>query len=123
MRFQSPVLGLLSTCVYFAATATIASAATIAVPAGGNLQVALDAAKPGDVITLAPGASYVGNFVLRNKGAISDYITVRSAAPDSSLPGPGMRMTPAYAAQLPKIRSANSMSAIQTATAANHLAL
>ena len=29
-------------------------------------------------------------------------------------------MTPAYAAQLPKIRSANSMSALQTATAANH---
>jgi len=120
MRFQSPARGLLSTCVYLAATATIASAATIAVPAGGNLQAALDAAKPGDVITLEPGATYVGNFVLRNKGAISDYITVRSAAPDSSLPGPGMRMTPAYAAQLPKIRSANSMSAIQTATAANH---
>ena len=59
MRFQSPFLGLLSTCVCLA-TATIASAATIAVPAGGNLQAPLDAAKPGDVITLEPGASYVG---------------------------------------------------------------
>ena len=120
MRFQSPFLRLLSTCAYLAATATIAGAATIAVPAGGNLQAALDAAQPGDVITLEPGATYVGNFVLRNKGAINDYITVRSAAPDAALPGPGMRMTPAYAAQLPKIRSSNSMSAMQTATAANH---
>ena len=33
---------------------------------------------------------------------------------------PGMRMTPAYAALLPKIKSSNSMSALQTATAANH---
>ena len=120
MRFQSRFWRLLSTCVYLAATATIASAATIAVPAGGNLQAALDAAKPGDVITLAPGATFVGNFVLRNKGAITDYITVRSAAPDASLPGPGMRMTPAYAAQLPKIRSSNSMSAMQTAAGTNH---
>jgi hypothetical protein len=120
MRFETPLVGLASTCAYLLASATIASAATIAVPAGGNLQAALDAAKPGDVITLEPGASYVGNFVLRNKGVLSDYITIRSAAPDSSLPAPGVRMTPAYAAQLPKIRSANSMSAIQTATAANH---
>ncbi len=38
----------------------------------------------GDVITLAPGATYVGNFVLPNKGAIDDYITIRSAAPDDA---------------------------------------
>jgi hypothetical protein len=102
------------------ASAAVANAATIAVPAGGNLQAALNAAQAGDVIALAPGATYIGNFVLPNKGAITDFITLRSAAPDSALPPPGIRMTPAYAAMLPKIRSSNSMSALRTATAANH---
>ncbi|WP_284352799.1 ricin-type beta-trefoil lectin domain protein, partial [Roseisolibacter agri] len=41
----------------------------IAVPAGGDLQAALDAAQPGDVITLANGATYAGNFVLPSKPA------------------------------------------------------
>src|SRR4051794_20411896 len=95
-------------------------AATITVPAGGSLQAALNAAQPGDVITLQPGATYTGNFVLPNKGDIKDYIVVRSAAPDSALPAPGMRMTPAYSAQLPKIRSSNTASALKTAASTNH---
>ena len=102
MRFRTPPWGLVSVCVVPACDGVLASAATIAVPAGGDLQAALNAAQPGDVITLAPGATYTGNFVLPNKGAITDYITVRSAAPDSSLPPPGVRMTPAYAAHAPE---------------------
>src|SRR5438128_10463744 len=35
---------------------------TIAVPADGNLQAALDEAKPGDVIQLEPRATYRGPF-------------------------------------------------------------
>ena len=120
MRFRTPFGGLVSVCVLVLAMVSPARAATIAVPAGGNLQAALNAAQPGDVITLAPGATYIGNFVLPNKGAVTDYITVRSAAPDALLPGPGVRMTPAYAALLPKIRSSNNMSAMRTAAAANH---
>jgi hypothetical protein len=100
--------------------ASSARAATIAVPAGGDLQAAIDRAQPGDLITLAPQATYIGNFVLRYKGAVTDYITIRSAAPDALLPGPGIRMTPAFAAQLPVIKSPNSLSAVQTAAAANH---
>src|SRR5437867_2134152 len=94
--------------------------AAIAVPAGGSLQSALNVAQPGDVVTLEPGATYAGNFVLPNKGDISEFITVRSAAPDSALPPPGMRMTPAYGAQLPKIRSSNTAAALKTAASANH---
>jgi hypothetical protein len=105
--------------VVFAA-ALPASAATINVPAGGDLQAALNAAQAGDVITLQPGASYVGNFVLPNKGALSAFITIRSASADSALPASGVRMTPAYASQLPKIRSGNSAAALRTAAAANH---
>src|SRR5689334_16633077 len=36
---------------------------TIAVRSGGDLQAALDAAQPGDVITLEAGATFRGNFI------------------------------------------------------------
>jgi len=123
MRFRTPYGAALSACALILASTSVAAAATIAVPAGGDLQAALNAAQPGDVITLVPGATYTGSFVLPNKGAVSDFITIRSAAPDSQLPGPGIRMTPAYAALLPKIKSATSVSALRTATAANHYKL
>ena len=123
MRFRTPYGVVVSACALILASASLAAAATISVPAGGDLQAALNAAQPGDVITLAPGATYTGNFMLPNKGAVTDFITIRSAAPDSQLPGPGVRMTPAYAALLPKIKSANSVSALRTATAANHYKL
>src|SRR4051812_16117599 len=110
--------GALAAAIF--AAALPASAATINVPAGGDLQAALNAAGPGDVITLQPGASYVGNFVLPNKGALTAFITIRSASADSVLPAAGVRVTPAYAPQLPKIRSGNSAAAFRTAAAANH---
>ena len=68
MRFQTPYRGALCAGVFLLSTTAVANAATIAVPAGGDLQAALNAAQPGDVITLAPGATYTGNFVLPNKG-------------------------------------------------------
>ena len=63
-----PRFGAWCVCWYSCEFRVAAHAATISVPAGGDLQAALDAAKPGDVITLEPGATYVGNFVLTNKG-------------------------------------------------------
>ena len=103
-----------------AVATSAAYASTIAVPAGGDLQAAINQAQPGDVITLAPGATYVGNFVLPNKGAATDHITIRSAAPDTSLPPAGVRITPAYASFLPVIKSSNNMPAVRMATAAHH---
>jgi len=116
------------TAVLSVLAATAAHGATIVVPAGGDLQAALDAAQPGDVITLEPNATYVGNFVLPKKGEpdkddVSAYITIRSAAPDAVLPPAGVRITPAYAAYLPKIKSPNGLWALQTATRANHYKL
>src|SRR5687767_4747886 len=102
------------------AAASEAHGATIRVAAGGNLQAAIDAAQGGDVITLEPGATYVGNFVLRHKAGITEPIVIRSAASDASLPGRGIRMTPAYAALLPKIKSPNSTPALRTASGAHH---
>jgi len=120
MRIRTACWIAVSICVRLLIAPSLSEAATITVPAGSNLQTALNLAQPGDVIMLAPGATYVGNFILPNKGPLSDYITIRSAAPDATLPAPGVRMTPSYAAQLPKIRSSNNMSALRTAAAANH---
>ncbi|PYN80939.1 MAG: hypothetical protein DMD96_12795 [Candidatus Rokuibacteriota bacterium] len=64
------------------------SGQTIIVPAGGDLQAALNAAQPGDVITLQAGATFRGPFTLPNKAGLG-WITVRTSAPDSSLPPPG----------------------------------
>lgn len=95
-----------------------ASAATINVPAGGDFQQALNSASPGDVITLAAGAVYQGPFVLPpNTG--SAYITIRTSAPDSSLPAAGVRITPDYASVLPKLQAdwTYHVSVISTAAA------
>jgi len=43
------------------------SGRTIAVPSGGDLQAALDAARPGDIVSLEPGAVYRGPFTLPKK--------------------------------------------------------
>jgi PKD repeat protein len=95
-------------------------AATISVPAGGDLQAALDAATPGDTILLAEGAEYVGNFVLPVKTG-TGWITLRTSTPDALLPLPGVRIQPANAPLLARIRSATQyVPALQTAPGAHH---
>jgi hypothetical protein len=100
-------------------TAVVApSGRTIAVGAGGNFQAALHAARPGDVITLAAGATFVGPFTLPNKRG-SGWIVIRTSAPDSSLPPPGTRIDPSYAGVMPKLVAASG-SVIRTAPGARH---
>jgi hypothetical protein len=100
----------------FAATA---AAESRRVPAGGNLQAVLDAAQPGDVILLAAGATYSGNFVLRKKIG-EGFITLQTEIDDVGPLAPGTRITPAAAAKLAKLRSPNSSPALQTAPQAHH---
>jgi len=96
------------------------SGQTITVPAGGDLQAALDAAQPGDMITLQAGATFHGPFTLPNKAGVG-WITVRTSAPDSSLPPPGTRVSPSYAAVMPKLVVGTGVGgAIQTAAQAHH---
>jgi hypothetical protein len=92
------------------------------VPAGANLQTVINAAQPGDELLLAPGAAYVGNFTLPNKGATSSWIVIRTDIPDATIGMPGTRMTPsrAAAANLAKIQSPNYMSVLTTDLGANH---
>jgi hypothetical protein len=93
--------------------AASAHAATLTVNAGGDLQAALNAAKPGDTIVLQAGATFVGNFWLPAKGG-SSFITIRSSAADTSMPANGVRMTPKYASALPKIQSNQNGPALKT---------
>jgi hypothetical protein len=94
----------------------------IRVPAGSSLQAAIDAAKPGDELLLAPGATYSGNFYLRNKGVLTGWITIRSDLSDATIGAPGTRMTPTRAAtaRLAKIVTPNIYSSITTQLGANH---
>lgn len=75
-----------------------ASAATLQVCASGcqfsNLQLAIDAAVPGDTILLRAGETFAGPFVLRRKPASSLWVEIRSDASDSLLPADGVRLVP-----------------------------
>jgi len=93
----------------------------IRVKAGGDLQAALDASRPGDVIELQAGATFTGNFVLPTKRG-TDWIHIRSSA-HARLPHPGTRVFPSHARLMPRIDSPNRQPAIRTAAAAHHYRL
>jgi len=95
-------------------------AATIYVGEGDSLQGALNAAQPGDTVVLAQGVEFVGTFVLPVKAG-ADWITVRSSAPDAMLPGAGVRIHPAHAPLLARLRSSTpDTPALRTAPGAHH---
>jgi Carbohydrate binding module (family 6) len=100
-------------------TASKAAATTITVNAGGSLQAAIDAAQPGDTILLQAGATFTGSFKLPAKNGTA-YITIRSSAPDASLPAPGERMNPTFASLLPKIRATNTGPAMRVSPGATY---
>jgi hypothetical protein len=103
-----------------AANAVPSEAATTLVPSGGDLQAALNAAQPGDTILLQAGATWTGSYKLPAKSGTA-MITVRSSAPDSSLPPAGTRVTPAYSSSLAKIKAGSRGGiAITTATGASN---
>jgi hypothetical protein len=64
----------------------------IKVPAGGNLQAAVDRAEPGDIIELEAGASYSGQINLTKKNGTKPVTIISSAA--DKLPE-GKRVSPA----------------------------
>ena len=89
----------------------------IRVSEGQDLQAAIDAAKAGDIILLASGARFAGNFVLPKHGG-SDFITIRTDA--DGLPGPGVRTGPVYSGRLAVLHSPNSAPALRTAPGTHH---
>jgi len=90
----------------------------LSVAAGDNLQTALERARPGDVITLQAGATFVGPFTLPRKHG-DGWVTIRTSAPDPSLPPPDVRVDPSYAGVMPKLE-AGSRAVIVTAPGAHH---
>ena len=101
--------------VYLTTTAssTPSNGRIVRVPAGGNLQAALDNALPGDRILLAAGATFTGNFVIRPKAGSNAgaWITVTT---DGTLPSEGARISPAQAAGFAKIVTPGLLPAIAT---------
>jgi hypothetical protein len=89
--------------------------------AAQDLQAALDAAMPGDVISLEAGATYTGNFTLPSKASGPlDWIVIRTAASDADIPPKGVRVDPEVARNFPKIVSPNGDPAILAAPGAHH---
>jgi hypothetical protein len=114
---------LIELCLVFAlASAVSATAATLTVNAGGNLQAAIDAAHPGDTIVLQAGATFNGPFKLRAKGGTTP-ITIRSSTADALLPPAGQRITPAASPLLAKIRSTTAGTGIRTDPGATYWTL
>jgi hypothetical protein len=90
------------------------ASSSITVPAGGDLQGALNSAHPGDTILLAPGATYVGRFYLpAHAGDDVRPIVVRTGVTTDPV-APGQRMSPEAAAGLAKLRSPDNSPALRT---------
>ena len=94
------------------------------VPQGADLQSFIDRARPGDVLLLEPGATFVGNFMLpalppQPSGIEAQFITIRSASDPSRFPLGG-RVGPEHAEWMPILRSPNGGSAIATRPGAHH---
>ena len=106
----------LSLLFILCAVAEISAAAVINVPPGGDLQGALNAAQPGDTITLAAGATYTGNFRLASNPGPA-WITIQSSGV-GSLPA-GSRVSPSQAGSMAKIVTPNSAAGLQMTTGAN----
>src|SRR5688572_16681991 len=107
---NAPSLAVLFLLLFFPG---VVHADTRFVRRGENLQLALNAAAPGDVIVLEAGAEFLGNFVLPVKSGDSPII-VRSAA-SALLPGEGARIQADHVPLLARIRSPNNASALKTA--------
>ena len=88
------------------------------VPAGMSLQVALDAAQPGDTLILQAGVEYSGNFILPNK--VGNAVITITSSRLSELPGEGQRVTPANSFAMPRIVSPNDLPALAAADGAHH---
>ena len=73
----------------------------LSVPVGGDLQAALASAQAGDIVELAAGATYRGNYQLPR---LSNWMYVRSTG---ALPPPGTRTTAAVQSALARLDGGN----------------
>ncbi len=89
---------------------------SIRVPRGGDLQRALNTARCGDQVLLAPGATYEGKFVLPlRQCTLNKPITVRTAPMGTDMPLDGVRITPTTAVNLARLMSTQVGGTLATA--------
>ena len=93
---------------------------TVQVPAGGDLQAALDDARPGDEIVLAPGAVYRGPFRMAARPG-DGWIVVRTGGLER-VKKPGQRVGPEDAAAMARLEAASGP-VIAIAPGAHHYRL
>lgn len=117
---SDPAIGQLLPQKVIDTTLPAMTGTVIAVPAGGDLQQAIDSAAPGDVIELAAGASYTGPITLPQKPG-SDWIVIRSSGA-IDLPD-GARVGPGDAAKLATIVAPQLEPAVIAAPGAHHYRL
>jgi hypothetical protein len=85
-------------CIHTALSSTPSAGKKILVRAGGDVNSALAHASCGDVILLEAGATFKKPVILLAKNCDAQHwVTLRTSAPDSSLPSEGTRITPCYA--------------------------
>ena len=123
---KQPVVSRAKSIIYsvaillFLSVAT-SNAATIAVPAGGDLQSAINAAQCGDVIMLQAGATWdtpSRPFTLPNRSCTaSNPITLQSSAVASL---PNGRVSPANIANMARLRTTGGWAALSTAARATY---
>ncbi len=93
------------------------------VKSGEDLQAAINAAAPGDVVEIEAGATFSGTLTLPNKSG-NEWITIRTSTQDANLPLEGTRISPADAPKLPKlILPADTGPVIAFAPGAHHYRL
>src|SRR5215217_1151138 len=115
--FSSIYKWITITFTLFVTTLT-AHAATITVPAGGNVQSAINAAQYGDTIILEAGAVYTASLVLPLKSGTGEIVIQSSRL--SELPQ-GARVNPSQSALFAKLQSAiNAEAVVRTVAGAHH---
>jgi hypothetical protein len=86
-------------CFYTAISSTPSPGAVINVPAGADLQTAVNNASCGETLLLQAGGVWTTGQIMFPAKACDDghWITIRTSTPDSALPPEGTRLTPCYA--------------------------
>jgi hypothetical protein len=96
----------------------VVEGSTIKLDRNGDLQRALNDAKPGDMIVLEAGAVYTGPFTLPFKTG-NEYITIQTSRV-ADLPE-GVRVSPSQSALFAKLQTAeNSAAVVKTEPRAHH---
>jgi len=90
---------------------------TVRVPAGADLQAALNAAQPGTTLVLDAGARYIGNFQLPPQSPDGAKIVLTSSA---NVPPAGERVNAALVDALAIIETPNEDPAIAATTGAHN---